>query len=392
MPTDISKLRKFIAPEVIYGQGSSSVTGQYAANLGLTHCLVVTDPGVLAAGWADKVVSSLKKNGIRTTIFSQVSPNPRDTEVGNGVEVFLESGCDGIVAVGGGSPMDCAKGIGIEATNERDILEFEGVDMVEIPTPPLICIPTTAGSSADVSQFAIITDSTRKVKIAIVSKSTVPDTALVDPVCTTTMDAALTAATGLDALTHAFEAYVSRVSSETTDVFALSAISQVRRHLLAAIENPSDLTSRDKMMLASMHAGFAFSNAILGAVHAMAHAMGGLLDSPHGDCNATLLPHVVRANFGAAEDRYRDIAQAFVLDLAPGEAHTAPADEIRERLVAEIVTLGRQAGVTSGLSGMGMTRADIPGLAALALQDACMLTNPKALTQAEVESIYEQAL
>lgn len=392
MPPDLSKLRKFIAPEVIYGEGSAGVTGQYAANLGLTNCLVVTDPGVLSAGWATMIVDSLQAAGIRTTLFSDVSPNPRDTEVRAGVEAFASGGCDGIVAVGGGSPMDCAKGIGIMATNEQDVLSFEGVDQVEIPAPPLICIPTTAGSSADVSQFAIITDSTRKVKIAIVSKSTVPDTALVDPACTTTMDAALTSATGLDALTHAFEAYASRVSSDTTDVFALSAIRLARAHLIDAIERPDDMAARDRMMLASMHAGFAFSNAILGAVHAMAHAMGGLLDSPHGDCNATLLPHVIRANFDAAESRYRDIAAAFVEGMTPAEAAAAPADEVRDRLVAEIAELGRRAGAKSGLAAMGMTREVIPRLAGLALKDACMMTNPKALTQAEVERIYEEAL
>ncbi|BBD09834.1 alcohol dehydrogenase-like regulatory protein ErcA [Desulfovibrio ferrophilus] len=392
MPADITKLRKFIAPEVIYGQGSASVSGQYAHNLGLTHCLVVTDPGVLEAGWTELVVNSLIDNGIETTVFSEVSPNPRDTEVRSGVDVFMSHGCDGIVAVGGGSPMDCAKGIGIMATNGQDILEFEGVDQVEIPAPPLICIPTTAGSSADVSQFAIINDTSRKVKIAIVSKSTVPDTALVDPICTTTMSPTLTAATGLDALTHAFEAYVSLVNSETTDVFALSAIRLVRAHLLDAIASPNDIAARDKMMLASMHAGFAFSNAILGAVHAMAHAMGGLLDSPHGDCNASLLPHVVRANFNAAEARYRTIAGVFVHGLSPGEALAAPANEIRDRLVEELMGFGKQAGIPSGLSPMGMTRTDIPRLASLALKDACMLTNPKPFTQAEVEAIYEQAL
>ncbi|MBU1004001.1 MAG: iron-containing alcohol dehydrogenase [Proteobacteria bacterium] len=392
MPSDIAKLRKFIAPEVIYGQGSASVSGQYAHNLGLAHCLVVTDPGVLAAGWAELVVKSLSAEGIRTTVFSAVSPNPRDTEVREGVEVFLSSGCDGIVAVGGGSPMDCAKGIGIQATNNRDILEFEGVDQVEIPTPPLICIPTTAGSSADVSQFAIINDTTRKVKIAIISKSTVPDAALVDPLCTTTMDATLTAATGLDALTHAVEAYVSKVNSDTTDVFALNAIRLVRANLLAAIADPRDMAARDRMMLASMHAGFAFSNAILGAVHAMAHAMGGLLNSPHGDCNATLLPHVVRANFDAAELRYRTIAGVFVHGLSTAEAQAAPANEIRDRLLEELMSFGRQAGISGGLSSMGMTKDDIPGLAGLALKDACMLTNPKPLTQAQIEAIYEQAL
>ncbi|HBD08850.1 MAG TPA: alcohol dehydrogenase, partial [Syntrophobacteraceae bacterium] len=200
---DQPELRKFVAPEIVFGDGALGLIGQCAANLGARKVLLVTDPGVAAAGWVSPVQKSLREEGISCLLFERVTPNPKDHEVMDGAEVYREENCDVIVVVGGGSPMDCAKAIGVVATNDRHVLEFEGVDEVAVPGPPLICIPTTAGTSADVSQFAIITDTARQVKIAIISKALVPDVALIDPVTTTTMSAQLTAATGMDALVHA---------------------------------------------------------------------------------------------------------------------------------------------------------------------------------------------
>ena len=286
------ELRKFVAPEFVFGPDASDMAGRYARNLGLERALVVTDPGVIAVGWAGRVVDALEREGLEHEVFSDVTPNPRDEEVMAGAEFFASQGCDGIVAVGGGSAMDCAKGIAIVSTHGRHILEFEGVDKVERPSPPLVCCPTTAGSSADVSQFAIITDTARKVKIAIVSKATVPDVALVDPVLTTTMDRDLTVNTGLDALTHAMEAYVS--------------------------------------------------NAIL----------GGLLDLPPG----------------------------------------MPDDEARERLLAAVRALKASVGMSASLADLGVTEADLERLAAMAVQDPCMATNPVCLECADVAGIYRSAL
>lgn len=178
--SDLLELRKFLAPEAVFGQGAALLAGRYAQNLGARKVLLVTDPGVAAQPWFAPVAESIGEAGLRLEVFTDIHPNPRDFEVMRGAEVYRAAGCDAIVAVGGGSPMDCAKGIGIVSTNERHVLEFEGVDNVTRPGPPLICVPTTAGSSADVSQFAIITDTARRVKIAIVSKAMVPDAALVD--------------------------------------------------------------------------------------------------------------------------------------------------------------------------------------------------------------------
>jgi len=379
--------RKNVSPEFVLGEGALALVGRYAANLGANKVLLVTDPGVMRAGWSEKVVAALARLAIQTHIFSDISPNPRDTEIMHGASVYLEEQCDVIVALGGGSPMDCAKGIGIVASNNRHILEFEGVDKVPIPGPPLICIPTTAGSSADVSQFAIINDTARKLKIAIVSKAAIPDVALIDPAVTMSMPNALTAATGMDALVHAIEAYVSLAGSPITDLNALEAIRLVATNLQSAIEHPEDLRYRDQMMLGSLLAGLAFSNASLGLVHAMAHALGGLMDLPHGECNALLLPHVVNFNFNAVPERYQRIGEAFGLPLS-GLTHA----EIRLRLVSAIQTFRQAVGLTRVLQDYGVTREDIQVLARYAFNDPCLATNPIQPTVGDIERIYEQAL
>jgi len=381
-----SELRKFVAPEFVFGNGARFLVGQYARNFGARKVLVVTDGGVIDAGWAAQVAASLEKEGLAYEVFSSVTSNPRDHEVMSGSEIFKAKECNIIVAVGGGSPMDCAKGIGIVSTNHMNILEFEGVDQVPIPEPPLICVPTTAGSSADVSQFAIISDTARKVKIAIVSKTVVPDVALIDPATTVTMDAHLTACTGMDALTHAIEAYGSNAGSPITDLHALQAVRLVASSLLPVLSDPDDLALRSAMMLGSLHAGLAFSNASLGAVHAMAHSLGGMLDLPHGHCNAILLPHVMAFNFTAIPERYWTIGEAMGLDLEG----MSPARK-KQAVLNEIERLQREAHVLQTLTEIGASRDTIPDLAGNAMQDACMVTNPRRPSRRDIEGIYEKA-
>jgi alcohol dehydrogenase class IV len=390
---DFLNLRKFAAPEFIFGLGAADLAGQYAVNYEVDRVLVVTDPGVITAGWAQSVMDSLARAGASVVLFSGVSENPRDYEVMEGAAVYAAEGCGAIVAVGGGSPMDLAKGVGIVSANGGHILDYEGADKVPIPCPPLICLPTTAGTGAEVSQFAIITDTARRVKIAIVSKTTIPDVALIDPKLTTTMDAKLTAHTGLDALTHAVEAYVSNASSPITDMFALSAVRRAGRHLAKAMARPNDMIQRGGMCLASLEAGLAFSNAILGAVHAMAHSLGGYLDLPHGECNAILLPHVMAANYDFAPERFDAIAVALgVRPDGPGGLNGLDASGRKQALVGAVNDLKHSAGVTRGLSDLGVSRADIANLAAKAVLDPCMLTNPTTLSLEEVEEIYARAL
>lgn len=386
-PEAALELRKFVAPEFVYGVGALGQVGRYARNFGAKKALVVTDPGVVRAGWAEKVLGSLGAESIPWVVFQDITPNPKDHEVAAGVRYYRDNGCDVIIAVGGGSPMDCAKGIGIAFANGKNVLEFEGVDEVQMPGPPLICIPTTAGSSADVSQFAIINDTNRKLKIAIISKTVVPDVALIDPETTTTMPAELTAATGLDALVHAMEAYVSNASSPITDLNALAAIPLLIGNIVPAIGNPQNMTYRNNMMMGSLLAGLAFSNASLGLVHAMAHSLGGLLGLPHGMGNALLLNHVVEFNYASAPERYDRIGQAMGIEM-----NGMAAGKRKDALLNAIVALRESTGIGTSIGSLGVNRGDIHQLAVNAFNDPCLATNPRNASVQEIERIYEKAL
>jgi len=380
------ELRKFVAPEIIYGVGAINLVGPSAKKFGAKKALLVTDPGVVEAGWMDAALRSLKEENIPAAIFQDITPNPKEHQVAAGAAFYQDNECDVIVAVGGGSPMDCAKGIGIAASNKKDILQFEGIDEVRVPIPPLICIPTTAGTAADISQFAIVTDTTRKVKIAIISKAVVPDIALVDPQTTATMPKDLTAATGMDALVHAVEAYVSNASSPLTDLHAMEAISLIAQNLVKAIEDPRNLEYRDHMMFASMVAGMAFSNASLGLVHAMAHSLGGLLDAPHGICNALLLDWVVDFNYQSAAERYDRIGQAM------GVTFDGLGPDVRkEALLRRIRSLAESAGISRQSLKLELNNKILNQLAVNASHDACQVTNPREASVEEIAGIYERA-
>ena len=379
--------RKFVAPEFIFGQNARQRVGAYARNFGAKRILLVSDSGVAEAGWLDDVRATLDSAGLKSVVFQDVTPNPRDTEVRAGARFYQSHACDVIVAVGGGSVIDCAKGIGIMAANGSDILAFEGIDKIEVPTPPLICIPTTAGTSADVSQFCIIADLIRRVKIAIVSKAVVPDVALVDPETTVTMSPYLTACTGIDALVHAMEAFVSTANSPMVDVHALAAMRLIRDNLVAAIAAPDDLGRREQMMLASLHAGLAFSNASLGAVHATSHSLGGLLDRPHGESNALMLEHVIRFNYPNAAERYDMIAEILGVDLRGMETTRR-----RDALIDWVRQFRTTCGILDGLGSRGVHSGDIADLAQFAVRDPCIFTNPRRANLQDVQVIYEEAL
>ena len=349
--------------------------------------LIVSDPGVQAAGWVADVEASLQEVGIDYCLYTGVSPNPRCEEVMRGAEIYQQEGCNVIVAIGGGSPMDCAKGIGIISANRGHILQFEGVDQIRAPIPPLIFIPTTAGTSADVSQFAIISDQESRNKISIISKAVVPDVSLIDPETTLTMDPFLTACTGVDALVHAIEAYVSTASGPMTDMHALQAIRLVSSNLIPLVANPRDLALREQVMLGSMQAGLAFSNAILGAVHAMSHSLGGYLDLPHGLCNAILLEHVIDFNYAAAEDKFKIVADTVGIDTRGMDRN-----QIKQRLLRQVQGLKQEVGLTQRLRESGVSSSDIPELSKKALKDPCILTNPRKSNKRDVEVVYEEAL
>ena len=334
------ELRKFVAPEFVFGINARQLIGKYARNIGAQKALIVTDQGIVNSGWVGDILNDLDDFNIKSVVFKDIHPNPKDSEVIEGTKVFQEEGCNIIIALGGGSTIDCAKAIGIVHSNKRDIREFEGVDNVKLPGPPIICIPSTCGSSADVSQFCIIVDSLRRVKFAIVSKTLVPDLALIDPMMLTTLSPDYIACTGMDALTHAIEAYVSNAQSAISDLHAIEAIKLMSGYLYKAVKDSGDLNVLSKVMLGSLHAGLAFSNASLGAVHAMAHSLGGFLDLPHGECNAVLLRHIIDYNFDWASDRYETICQAMGIDCY----HQDKA-KIKEKLLEKIDKLNAQLNI-----------------------------------------------
>lgn len=382
-----SELRKFVAPEFIFGNDSRKLVAKYAKNFEGKNIFLVSDSGVNEAGWTQEISTILQENDMNVVEYNAISPNPRDFETMSGAELYLSKNCDVIVAVGGGSVLDCAKGIGIVVSNKDNILRFEGVDQVPIPMPPLICIPTTGGTSADVSQFAIITNTKEKVKIAIISKSVVPDVALIDPITLTTMSPYLTACTGMDALVHAIEAYVSNASSPITDVHALEAIRLIHSYLIKSVQEPDNIQLRHKIMLASLQAGLAFSNASLGCVHAMAHSLGGFLDLPHGECNALLLPHVMNFNFSAASDRFIKIGETIGHDL-----RGLNKKESQKRIIDAVFELSKACGISDGLSARGVNSSDIQRLSEKAINDPCNATNPKTPSQEDIKVIYGESL
>lgn len=381
------EMRKFVAPEFIFGVGARHKVAVYARNMEARRVLIVSDKGVIEAGWVQQAINDLAEVGIESVVFSELTANPKDHEVMRGAQFYAENECDVIVAVGGGSVIDGAKAIGIVHTNGGEVSMFEGIDQVDIPGPPLICIPTTAGTSADISQFCIITNSDMRYKMAIISKTVVPDVALIDPETTTTLDTYLTACTGVDALTHAIEAYVSTASSPIVDVHAMHAIKLLWENIHRAVFEPSHTPSRENMLLGSLQAGLAFSNASLGAVHAMAHSLGGYLDIPHGECNALLIDHVVRFNMSKSGERYQNIAQIMGIDTRGMQTKV-----LGSRITQEFSNLRKQLGINEKLSNVGVHSSDIPELATHAVNDACIVTNPRIASLGDIKAIYSEAM
>ncbi len=377
------ELRKFVVPEVVLGYDSSLLIGQYLKHFGTKKTMIVTDKEVSIQPWFHKIIEVISKADIQHIIFNDISCNPKDYESMLGAELFLAEDCDSIVAIGGGSPMDCAKCISIVSTNGGHILDYVGVDEIILPGPPLVCIPTTAGTAADISQFAIILDSQEHIKKAIISKKVVPDLALIDPVPLMTMDPYLTACTGMDALTHAIEAYVSNASSTLTDVHALNAIELIYKTLPLAIKPDRTIETMHKMLKGSLHAGFAFSNASLGAVHALAHSLGGVLDLPHGECNSILLEHIINLNFDAASKKYTHIATAIGIDT-----HTLDVHSIKKALTTKISDLREMVKIPAYIKYDSIYEDLLDVMTLGALKDPCMVTNPKDLTYDEVKQIY----
>ena len=380
-------ISKFVTPEIIFGQGSLSQIGESAARIGASKVFLVSDHDVINAGWVDQALYWLKAAGLESEIFSSLTTNPKDGEVREGAGRYLASGCDAIVAVGGGSPTDVAKAVAILATNGGTLQDYEGINRITRPLPPMVIAPSTAGAGSEVSQFTIIVDTARKLKMSIISKSLVPDIAIVDPQLLKTKDAVLAAATGLDALTHGIESYVSLAATPLTDIHALKAIGLIAQNLRQAVADRHDMEANSNMAMASLTAGIAFSNAILGATHAMTHQVDGLIDQHHGETNASLLPHVMEFNLPSCPGRFRDIALALGEEVAGLDPAAAAARSIAavRRLIADI-------GLAKGLAEIGLDEKFIPQLSRNAMKDACLVTNPRNAGLEDIECIFRKAM
>ena len=377
----------FIPTVSLMGVGSSKEAGAQAKALGATKLLIVTDAGLSKMGVADKIKAQLVEAGLQAVIFDGAEPNPTDKNVHAGVKVYQDNKCDGIVSLGGGSSHDCAKGVGLVIANGGNIRDFEGVNKSTKPMPPFLAINTTAGTASEMTRFCIITNTDTHVKMAIVDWRVTPNIAINDPVLMVGKPPALTAATGMDALTHAVEAYVSTIATPITDACAIKAIELIAEFLSPAVANGENLEARDRMAYAEYLAGMAFNNASLGYVHSMAHQLGGFYNLPHGVCNAILLPAVSEFNAIACPKRFADIAVAMGEDITG----LAPLDAANKGIAA-IRKLSKSIGIPSGLKELNVKEEDLKVMAENAKKDACQLTNPRKATLEQVIGIFKAAM
>ncbi|AOY01098.1 L-threonine dehydrogenase [Jeongeupia sp. USM3] len=378
----------FFIPNVnLMGAGCMSDAAKAVASYGYKKALIVTDKGLVSTGLVGQVAETLGQAGVASVVFDGTHPNPTTGNVEAGLKLLKDNGCDFVISLGGGSPHDCAKGIALVAANGGKIADYEGVDRSAKPQLPLVAINTTAGTASEMTRFCIITDEARHIKMAIVDKHTTPILSVNDPAMMAGMPKGLTAATGMDALTHAVEAYVSTIATPITDACALKAVELISQHLRAAVADGKDMVAREQMAYAQFLAGMAFNNASLGYVHAMAHQLGGFYDLPHGVCNAVLLPHVQAYNAQVAAARLGDVADAMGIDV-----EGMNDDQAAQACLAAIRQLAADVGIPAGLTELGVKEADIPTLATNALKDACGFTNPKQATHDEICAIFRAAM
>ncbi|HEX7264042.1 MAG TPA: iron-containing alcohol dehydrogenase [Candidatus Dormibacteraeota bacterium] len=369
----------YLPPLVVFGRGALEQVGMRTRSYG-TRALIVTDRGLVASGLVDRVTGGLNATGVESIVFAGVEPNPTVPQVEAGLNAGAGREVDVVVSVGGGSAHDCAKMVALVAANGGQVRDYEGSDRARGPGLPLVAVNTTAGTGADVSRFAVITDTERKVKMVIADRRVMPAVAINDPLTTVGMPKAVTMASGLDALTHSIEAYVSTLASDLSDVMALRGVELATKHLVRAVDAGYDIDAREGMMLGSLYAGLAINSALVGATHALAHALGALLDLPHGVCNGILLPHVCAANYAARKPRYDRLA-AIIGGSTDGK-----------RLPQLLRRIGDRVGLPRGLAALGVNKSHISALTERALADMTMSTNPRQLSGAEVSAVYERAL
>lgn len=383
-------VRRFILNEVSYfGPGAREVLPSEISRLGLHKALVVTDKDLVKFGVAEKVLEVLRSAGIPFEVFSEIKPNPTVANVKAGLVAYASSGADFIIAIGGGSSIDTAKAVGIVSNNPQfsDIVSLEGVADTKKKSVPIIALPTTAGTAAEVTINYVITDEENHKKMVCVDPNDVPAIAIVDAELMYTLPKSLTAATGLDALTHAIEGLITKGAWEMSDMFEIKAIEMIARYLETAVAEPSNVEARNGMAVAQYIAGMAFSNVGLGVVHGMAHPLGARFDIPHGVANALLLPIVMEFNAPAALEKYVEIAKAmnvYVSGMTAEQAADAAVNAVKE--------LSVKVGIPQHLSELGIKESDLEMLAADAFADVCTPGNPREVNKEIIYDLYKKAL
>ncbi|MBR4455999.1 MAG: lactaldehyde reductase [Solobacterium sp.] len=375
---------RFVLNETSYhGSGAIREIVPEIKNRGFRKIFVASDPDLVKFGVTAKVTDLLEEAGIDYILYSDIVPNPTIENVQNGVKAFREAGADAIVAIGGGSSMDTSKAIGIIITNPEfaDVRSLEGVAPTTKPSVPILAVPTTAGTAAEVTINYVITDVENKRKFVCVDPHDIPVIAFVDPDMMNSMPAGLTAATGMDALTHAIEGYITAGAWELSDMFHIKAIQLIAKNLRGAVKNEPE--GREAMALAQYIAGMGFSNVGLGVDHSMAHTLSAYYNMPHGKACATLLPTVMAFNADATGEKYRDIADAFGVE----GAYTMPLEDARAAAVAAVRKLGEDVGIEMSLKGV-IREEDIDQLSADAFKDACTPGNPKEVSPAIIKELY----
>ncbi|RXE61034.1 lactaldehyde reductase [Paramuribaculum intestinale] len=383
-------VQRFILNETSYfGPGARKVLPEVIQRLGKKKALVVTDKGLIQFGVAKMVTDVLDEAAVAYDVFSEVKPNPTVKNVQDGVAAFKASGADLLVAIGGGSAMDTAKGIGIVVANPEfaDVVSLEGCAPTKNKSVPMVALPTTAGTAAETTINYVIIDEEKKKKMVCVDPNDIPAVAMIDAELMYSLPRSLTAATGMDALTHAIEGYITKGAWEMSDMFEIEAIRMISRYLPVAVDEPQNPEGRNGMAVAQYIAGMAFSNVGLGLVHGMAHPMGSLFDVPHGVANALLLPTVMEYNMPECIDKYPRIAEAMGVDikgLTPQEASQAAVDAVR--------ALAIRVGIPQHLSDLGIKESDIPALAEQAIADVCTPGNPRECSLEDIKALYRQVL
>ncbi|MDW2741773.1 lactaldehyde reductase [Atlantibacter subterraneus] len=369
-----------------FGRGAVNALPDEVKRRDYRKALIVTDKTLVACGLAAKLTDKLDSAGLEYQIFSDVVPNPTIKVVQQGLAAFRQSGADYLIALGGGSPQDTCKAIGIIIANPEyeDVRSLEGVAPTRNPSEPIFAIPTTAGTAAEVTINYVITDEENRRKFVCVDPHDIPLAAFIDADMMDGMPAALKAATGVDALTHAIEGYITRGAWELTDTLHLKAIEIIGRSLRQSVAGES--AAVEDMALGQYIAGMGFSNVGLGLVHGMAHPLGAFYDTPHGVANAILLPHVMRYNADYTGEKYRAIAQAMGVDVQGMSIAQA-----REAAIGAVEALNRDVGIPASLRDVGAREEDVPELAQAALADVCTGGNPREATLDDIVALYHGA-